>query len=227
MNEANEWDRIYSSEGRRAEYPDEFVVRFVNRHLLTDERQPEDLRVLDIGCGPGRHVAYLAREGFETYGIDYSGFAIEMAEELCNREGFDAEIKKERIEEMSFENGFFDCVIDCATIQHNFTEEIQESVEEVHRVLKTGGTFFWMARAQADSFYSEGTEEEPGTCVFHQKSVVTDKDAEKVEKPTHFFEEAELREILDDFGSVTVEYTERTFNEMSEKIAHYIVVAQK
>jgi SAM-dependent methyltransferase len=36
-------------------------------------------RVLDVGCGPGRHVAALARRGIEAHGIDISARFVELA----------------------------------------------------------------------------------------------------------------------------------------------------
>jgi len=225
--ETNEWDQIYSSQGRRAEYPDEFVIRFVNRHLVDMDSNGDSPRVLDLGCGPGRHVAYLARERFDTYGIDYSRVAIDMAQDLCARNGLEADVRRESLVELSFEDEFFDSVIDCATIQHNHLEEIDTGLSEVNRVLKPGGLFLWKARSREDSFYGEGNEPEAGTCVFPQESVVREE-KDTVEKPTHFFTKEELLGLLrDDFSDVHVEYTERTFDEMEGKIAHYIVVAKK
>lgn len=226
--EANEWDKIYSSQGRRAEYPDESVIRFVNKHLGDRESDNGATRVLDLGCGPGRHVAYLAREGFDTYGIDYSQVAVDMAEDLCDRNGLETDVRRESVADLSFEDDFFDCVIDCATIQHNRLEEIATGISEVSRVLKADGLFFWKARSREDSFYGEGNEPESGTCVFHQESIVREDDDETVEKPTHFFTKEEILGLLrEGFHDANVEYTERTFDGMGEKIAHYIVVARK
>ncbi|MDP6041123.1 MAG: class I SAM-dependent methyltransferase, partial [Candidatus Latescibacteria bacterium] len=38
-------------------------------------------RVLDIGCGPGRHAIYLQDQGFDVLGIDASPLAIKVAKE--------------------------------------------------------------------------------------------------------------------------------------------------
>ena len=38
-------------------------------------------RVLDLGCGPGRHALYLQEEGFDVLGIDASPLAIKVAKE--------------------------------------------------------------------------------------------------------------------------------------------------
>ncbi|MDR9431806.1 MAG: class I SAM-dependent methyltransferase [Natronomonas sp.] len=222
------WDQIYATQGRRAEYPDEFVIRFVNKHLLGDGKDPASTRVLDLGCGPGRHVAYLAREGFETYGVDHSKVAVEMALDLCQGAGLDATVREEGITDLSFRDASFDCVIDCATIQHNYMDEIEAAVSEVQRVLKPDGLFFWKARAREDSFVGEGSEREPGTWVYHQESIVTEDAGDRVEKPTHFFTVEEITALLSEgFRDVDVEYTERTFDDMNARIAHYVVVARK
>ena len=36
-------------------------------------------RVLDLGCGAGRHCVLLAGSGFEVVGIDVSKYALKMA----------------------------------------------------------------------------------------------------------------------------------------------------
>jgi SAM-dependent methyltransferase len=65
---------------------------YLNHPLLTAERTARDVelilvqlelspgaRVLDVGCGPGRHTIELARRGYEVLGIDPSRAMIEAA----------------------------------------------------------------------------------------------------------------------------------------------------
>lgn len=44
-------------------------------------------RVLDVGCGPGRHVVALARRGIQVVGVDISRRFVEVALEVADREG--------------------------------------------------------------------------------------------------------------------------------------------
>ena len=54
-------------------------------------------RVLDIGCGAGRHALYLQRKGFDVLGIDKSPLAIKV----CKLRG----LRKAKV--MSIENAYF------------------------------------------------------------------------------------------------------------------------
>lgn len=63
-------------------------------------------RILDIGCGAGRHSLYLQHKGFDVLGIDSSPLAIKV----CKLRG----LKKARvmpIEELNFKPNSFDTVI--------------------------------------------------------------------------------------------------------------------
>jgi SAM-dependent methyltransferase len=55
--------------------PTAAVVRLAS-HLQNSGRTG---RVLDLGCGEGRHTFLFARAGFETYGLDYLPLAVQKA----------------------------------------------------------------------------------------------------------------------------------------------------
>ena len=48
------------------------------------------MRVLDVGCGPGRHALELARRGIEVVGIDISQTFIDLAAQAADSEGLAA-----------------------------------------------------------------------------------------------------------------------------------------
>lgn len=48
------------------------------------------MRVLDVGCGPGRHALELARRGIEVVGIDISQTFIDLAAQAAKSEGLAA-----------------------------------------------------------------------------------------------------------------------------------------
>lgn len=50
-------------------------------------------RVLDVGCGPGRHALELARRGLRVTGVDISAGFVEVATAAAQREGLPAEFR--------------------------------------------------------------------------------------------------------------------------------------
>jgi SAM-dependent methyltransferase len=57
------------------------LERYLNRADATDELLLDSLRgpVLDVGCGPGRHLRALAARGVFALGVDISPVAVELA----------------------------------------------------------------------------------------------------------------------------------------------------
>lgn len=54
------------------------------------------MRVLDVGCGPGRHAIALARHGVEVVGVDISERFVEVGLEVADREGLSGLVSFER-----------------------------------------------------------------------------------------------------------------------------------
>ncbi|HDQ06169.1 MAG TPA: class I SAM-dependent methyltransferase [Candidatus Bathyarchaeota archaeon] len=63
-------------------------------------------RVLDIGCGAGRHSLYLQEKGFDVFGIDASPLAIKV----CKLRGL-KQAKVMSIEDLDFKQNSFDTII--------------------------------------------------------------------------------------------------------------------
>ena len=51
-------------------------------------------RVLDLGCGAGRHTVYLAQEGFEVYTLDISLEGVEHIAQWLTGEGLQANLQQ-------------------------------------------------------------------------------------------------------------------------------------
>jgi SAM-dependent methyltransferase len=104
------------------------------------------MRVLDAGCGYGRNLVYLLREGVEIFGVDASvegvGHVRALAAELAP--GLPVgNFQVAAIEAMPFADEFADVVI-CNSVLHFARDEKQflAMVEEMWRVLRPGGMLF-------------------------------------------------------------------------------------
>jgi tellurite methyltransferase len=104
------------------------------------------MRVLDAGCGYGRNLVYLLREGFEVFGADMNPRAIEEVRrlaEIIEPSLPAANFREEELEAMSFEDGFADLVLSSAVL--HFARDDQHFLAMLRgtwRVLKPGGLLF-------------------------------------------------------------------------------------
>jgi SAM-dependent methyltransferase len=57
-----------------------------------------DSRVLDVGCGPGRHALTFGRRGVRVHGVDISQTFIDLAEASATAAGLDGRVTFERLD---------------------------------------------------------------------------------------------------------------------------------
>ena len=133
-----EWDEIFSEKGRV------FTEPHADMEEIADLFQRDGVkRILDIGCGTGRHLVYLASKGFQMFGFDASQHAIELAEQWLNEEGLSANMIQYRMEDrFPYEDMLFDAVVSIQVIHHNRIRDIQSTVAEIERVLRPRGYIF-------------------------------------------------------------------------------------
>ena len=115
-----EWEDIFEEQGRVFTEPHQDMERVV--HVF---REHHVKKILDVGCGSGRHLVFLSRRGFETYGFDVSQSALSLAHEWLEEEGLHATIIMHRMEKrFPYGDSFFDAVISTQVIHHNRLREI-------------------------------------------------------------------------------------------------------
>jgi SAM-dependent methyltransferase len=105
-----------------------------------------DMRVLEAGCGYGRNLVHLLREGCEVFALDQDAAGIEHVRQLSASlaTGLPAEnFQVGSIEQMPFPDGFADVVI-CSAVLHfaRDEEQFRAMLAELWRVLKRGGMLF-------------------------------------------------------------------------------------
>lgn len=93
----------------------------------------DGLRLLDVGCGTGHHLASLRRCGFEVAGVDGSEEMLDHARD--NNPG--AEILHADVEEIPFPDASFDYVV-CIEVLR-YLPDSSRCIRELARVLKPGG----------------------------------------------------------------------------------------
>lgn len=214
------WENIFASRGWGA-YPPEELVRFIARSFrnVSDRSQ---VSVLEIGCGPGPNIWYLAREGYAVAGIDGSPTAIRQAEQRLQSEGLPAaDLKAGDFSSLPWPDASFDAVIDVAALYANTMPTIRATVAEIVRVLKPGGLFFGKMFGDESTGSDSGTMLEPGTRHKPTKGVCAGNEV------AHFFSREELPNMFSGFSRLAVDRVHRTDHGGEIDIVEWLVHAQK
>jgi ubiquinone/menaquinone biosynthesis C-methylase UbiE len=106
------------------------------RRLLKDDS------VLDVGCGPGSHTAYLSKEK-HVIGIDTNRYFIKRAKQECKNKGNyeNVDLIMADMTKLPFQSGVVDNVINIISLGFFSDEENESVLTETVRVLKKYGKY--------------------------------------------------------------------------------------
>lgn len=98
--------------------------------------------VLEVACGSGLGLKYLADTTKSITGIDIDDKNIELAKEICNDSPFKEKINilKMDAHDLSFQNNSFDVIILSEAIY--YLKDVERFIEESFRVLQPNGLIF-------------------------------------------------------------------------------------
>jgi SAM-dependent methyltransferase len=102
---------------------------------------PPGGRILDLGCGRGRHAVPLARRGYVVTGVDLSETMLRLARERVAWEDLRVEWVREDMRTFRRPEIFDLCLSLFTSFGYFSDEENQEVLENVARSLKEGGRF--------------------------------------------------------------------------------------
>ena len=214
------WEQVFASRawGR---YPSEDLVRFMARRYgsLTDRG---GVRVLEIGCGPGANLWYLAREGYSVAGIDGSPTAIEHAARRQREERIAAEfdVRVGDFAVLPWRDASFDAVIDIEALSANRLETISAAISEIRRVLKPDGVFFGRMFGTQTTGCGTGRAIERNGFTCPTDGPCAGQDV------AHFFDDAEIRSLLAGFGEIAIDWTSRSDHGGDWTVFEWLVSAQ-
>jgi ubiquinone/menaquinone biosynthesis C-methylase UbiE len=133
-----QWDKMFKEKGKvftKVQEDIPKIAKIFKKHKVK--------RILDLGCGSGRHLVYLAKHGFEVYGIDIAPEGIKIARKWLREEKLKANLKVGDIyKKLPYQNNFFDAIISMVTLHHNRIEKIRKLIKEIERILKSKGLIF-------------------------------------------------------------------------------------
>ena len=133
-----QWDKIFKTQGKVFDKAQKDIPRITNLFKKKGVK-----KILDLGCGSGRHSVYLARRGFDVYGFDISEHGIKIAKGWLRKEKLKASFKIGDVyKKLPYKDNFFDALISTQALHHNRIGSIRKLIKEIERILKPGGIIF-------------------------------------------------------------------------------------
>jgi ubiquinone/menaquinone biosynthesis C-methylase UbiE len=137
-----QWNKIFKKKGKVFTGVQEDIPK-----ILALFKKHNVKRILDLGCGSGRHVIYFAKKGFDVYGIDVAKEGIKITKSWLKKERLQANLKIGSIyKKLPYQNNLFDAVISTSVIHHARIKNIRKAIREIERVLKPNGLIFITVR---------------------------------------------------------------------------------
>lgn len=212
------WENLHKESRFRPKYPSELVVQYVFRNFKRDNKT----KVLDLGCGAGRHTYFMSKENLQVYGIDISSDGVEYAKKILEQDNLNGNIKVGSADNIPFADEMFDGIISYGVLYYCTIDEIKKSVKEIYRVLKKSGKALLVVRSTEDYRYGDGIEIEKNTFLINEEDESKCAFNEN-EMKIHFFTRDELMKLFNNFNSISIDMIEETSNNGEYKDSNYIV----
>ena len=134
----NHWQsKIYGKKLQLNIFPFSEIISYF-KNLKVEKKN--NVKILEIGCGCGNNLSFLAEEGYKVYGVDISKSAISFAKKIFKKKKLKGSFKIADIKKIDWPNNSFDYVIDRSTLTHNTYADIDLILNEIRRILKKRGT---------------------------------------------------------------------------------------
>ena len=191
-------------------------------------------KILDLGCGTGRHTLYLAQCSIgdcpsvvglspspEVWGVDTSEVALQITREKATKLGLDINLQQQDMRSLSFADDSFDALLCIWTTGHGLLTDLQQSVAEMRRVLHPGGLLVADFCSTDDETYGVGETLEEHTFVGGRPG--------EEEIPHHYSTLAELQQLFASFATTKIEPVDYTYQIGNDPhlIKAFLVQAEK
>ena len=161
-----EWGKIFADPEMQSRAPEPALME-----LLPTLKQAGCRRVLDAGCGVGRHLLPLLQAGFLVWGADLDAGVLKILQPRLAAAPASAGrslLARADLKRLPFPAAAFDLAVSIKVINHGRAADFRDYCRELDRILKPGGHLFINVspRAFAEQVRLPQTRElEPGTLV--------------------------------------------------------------
>lgn len=128
--------------------------------LVSFVRSSQPGAALDLGCGTGTNLVYLAQHGWQVSGIDFALKAVEMAKRRLAREHCQGSVLVGDVTHLEAIQGPFDLILDIGCYHSVAPSGRERYRSSLPRLLKNGGTFLLYAHIKNQPDNQVGLDEQ-------------------------------------------------------------------
>lgn len=190
MNEPTQWELVFQNNPHLFLDPLPGVVEFTQRVLERGGLHS----ALDIGCGAGRHVVHMAKQGLHATGMDNAPTALSLTSQWLEHEKLAAALTLADMRvPFPFADASFDVVLSTQVIHHALLATVLGTAREIERIVRPQGVIMLSVPARRDSIRAFDE------LILLEANTYAPTDGEEKGLPHHFFSPEEFRDIFPNF----------------------------
>lgn len=183
-NNLLDWEKSYLNKDNFIFYPHEEIVRFISKYIKKRiglhnfkpiDQNKSKPKILDIGCGIGRHVKLINEFNLDAYGFDLSSEAIKVAK--YNFINLDLKDLSERvivadIRNLPYKNNFFNYMISHGVLDSMNYDIALEGIMELHKKINDNGLIYLDLISTNDHTFTNSEQYDLVVKTKHEKNTV-------------------------------------------------------
>jgi len=215
------WEELHSLPRHRTQYPNEYAARFLFGNYSRDTNERAKTKLLDLGCGAGRHTRMFAEQGFDAYAIDLSREGVRYTKEMLESNSLNADVVQGDMMKLPYSDEFFDGVLSFGVFYYISGDGVKQAISEMHRVLKPGGTAMIIMRTTNDYRFGKGEE------VSHNSFMLKTEETREEGMIVHFMSVQDVINDFSAFSSLSFEKEEFTAGNRTILNSDWIITVKK
>ncbi len=114
----------------------------------------QNASILDVGCGSGRNLLYLAKMGHRVKGLDFSQSAVDTIQDIAQKEALPEVVAQlhDLNQPLNLDGERFDFVLSTVTLQFLNPMRIPDLLTELQELTKTSGYHFLVFPVQSELY---------------------------------------------------------------------------
>jgi len=196
------------------EEPAQEVYPIINRWKLKGYK-----KILDLGCGVGRHSILLAENGFDVYACDLSQQGIDRLNKMIDKNKLKISTIVSDMLNIPYDSEWFDAVIAFRSIYHTDDNGIRKTIGNINRVLKSQGEALV-------TFNSKNSWSFKNSDNFISSNTIMKTSGQESGIPHFYADKKDIEDLLKNFEIEKFWYTEEYWkNDMHT--SHYFTLIKK